>query len=68
MYGESNAAVYHIDKMFNYCYYLKTIEGTIRYIDFWDEQLYEMPFEEVWVDYEEPQETTGESDESVTSQ
>ncbi len=68
IYGESNAAIYHIGKMFNYCYSLKTIEGTIRYINFWDEQIYEMPFEETWVDYEEPQETTEERNESLTSQ
>lgn len=62
IYGESNANIFHIGEMFNYCSSLKTIEGTIRYINFWDEQIYEMPFEKTWVDYEEPQETTEESD------
>ncbi len=68
IYGESNAIIYHIDnKLFNYCYSLKEIEGTVRYIGMGDE-IQEVPLLELWADYEEPQETTGESDESITSQ
>lgn len=56
VYGESNAAIYHIGKLFNYCYSLKKVEGTVRHIGFWGYEIKEIPFEEFWADYEGTQE------------